>query len=79
MDPHYFAQRMTGTWITQSTYYSLLNISKPSYNFLNKTEWIHIQDNLKYLDLMSKKNGINLLKKNIHLYYVRLNNQRKKK
>lgn len=73
MDSNNFAKQMTGTWITQSTYYSLLNIRGISCNFVNKIDWLYLKNHIKYLKSLSNKN-----QKNIYLYYVQLNNHRKK-
>lgn len=78
MDSNNFAKQMTGTWITQSTYYSLLNIRGISCNFVNKINWLYLKNHIEYLKSLSNKNRINFLQKNIYLYYVQLNNHTKK-
>jgi len=78
MDFNNFTKQMIGTWITQSTYYSSFNISETSCHFVNRVRWLSLKNNIKYLKLMSKKNEVNLLQKNIYLYHVQLNNHRKK-
>lgn len=78
MDSNDFTKQMIGTWITQSTYYSSLNIAETSYNFVNRIKWLYLKNHIKYLKLMSKENEVNLLQKNIYLYHIQLNNNRKK-
>jgi hypothetical protein len=78
MKPNNFRQQMTGTWITQSTYYSLLNKNETSCNFVNKIEWLYLKNNLTYLKSLSKNNQVNFLQKNMDLYHIQLSNKQNK-
>ena len=75
MDSNNFTQQMTGTWITQSTYYSLFNKNETSCNFVNKIEWLYLKNNIKYLKSLSQQNQVNFLQKNTYLYHIQLNNK----
>ena len=77
MVSNYFIERMMGEWIIQSTNYPLLNMDQNSCNFVNRMKWHYIQDNKKYLPMLSKHHQKNLLQKESQLYSIQMVNDNK--